>query len=101
LICEEKIKAMSNELTDQKLEEILARCKATTRGPWKSYIEGRDHECGSDFIMTGTEYQRGNDIELVGGLKQFDQDFIASAKQDIPLLIDEIRRLKILLARVK
>jgi hypothetical protein len=92
---------MNNEISDQQLDEILARCNATTAGPWKSYVEGRDHESGSDFIMTGTEQQRGNDIELIGALKQFDQDFIASAKQDIPLLVNEIRELKKLLANIK
>jgi hypothetical protein len=85
---------MSQEIiSDQEIIEILARCNATTPGPWKSYIEGRDHECGSDFIMTGSRKQRGKDIELSGATRA-DQDFIASAKQDIPRLINEIRRLK-------
>jgi len=43
--------------------------------------------------MTGTDLNRGNDIELIGASKS-DLDFIASAKQDIPILIEEIRRLK-------
>jgi len=91
---------MSFEISDQELEQILARCNATTAGPWKSYVEGRDHESGSDFIMTGMEPQRGNDIELIGALKQYDQDFIASAKQDIPLLVNEIKRLKKLINKI-
>ena len=85
---------MSQELiSEQELKGIQARCEASTPGPWKSYIEGRDHTSGSDFIMTGSEKNRGEDIELSGATKS-DQDFIASAKQDIPLLISEIRRLK-------
>lgn len=92
---------MSHEISDQKLDEILARCNATTGGPWKSYVEGRDHDCGSDFIMTGTDQHRGNDIELTGTLKQFDQDFIANAKQDIPMLVNEVKRLKKLLTDIK
>jgi hypothetical protein len=91
---------MNFEISDQELEQILARCNATTAGPWKSYVEGRDHESGSDFIMTGTEAQRGNDIELIGALKQYDQDFIASAKQDIPLLVSEIKRMKKLVNKI-
>ncbi len=75
-------------LSDKELTEIEERCEKSTPGPWKSYIEGRDHESGSDFIMTG-----GDDIELTGATKE-DQDFIASAKQDIPRLLNEIRRLK-------
>ncbi|EJO76345.1 hypothetical protein LEP1GSC079_0852 [Leptospira interrogans str. FPW1039] len=54
---------------------------ASTPGP---FIEGRDHTSGSDFIRTSK-----NDIEL-SGASLADQDFIASAKQDIPRLIAEI-----------
>ncbi len=53
-----------------------------------SYVEGRDHDSGSNFIMTSE-----NDIELSGATIA-DQDFIAHARQDIPKLLNEIRRLK-------
>jgi hypothetical protein len=47
---------MSSEtITEEELAEIAARCDSTTVGPWKSYVEGRDHTAGSDFIMTGTD----------------------------------------------
>ncbi len=82
-----------NEISDNELDEILARCNQTTPGPWTSFIEGRDHSSGSDFIMTGTNDSRGNDIELSGASKA-DQDFIACAKQDIPRLVAEIKRLR-------
>jgi hypothetical protein len=59
-------------------------------------VEGRDHDSGSNFIMTGTDTARGNDIELTGATVA-DQDFIAHARQDIPQLLAEIRRLKSLL----
>ena len=80
----------------EEINEILTRCNKTTKGPWKSYIEGRDHTSGSSFIMTGPPNNRGNDIELIGATSD-DQDFIAYAKQDIPNLIDEINRLKCIL----
>src|SRR5882757_7084383 len=54
------------------------------QGPWKSYIEGRDHTSDSNFIMTG-----GEDIELLGATEA-DQVFIAHARQDIPQLLAEI-----------
>lgn len=79
------------ELSVERLEQILDNCLKTTQGPWVSYVEGRDHESGSNFIMTGD-----NDIELTGATIA-DQDFIASAKQDIPRLIMEIFRLRKLL----
>ena len=71
-----------------EIKMIKERCDKATPGPWKSFVEGRDHLSGSDFIRTA-----GDDIELTGATID-DQDFIASCRQDIPLLIDEIERLK-------
>ncbi|QQL50037.1 hypothetical protein [Mucilaginibacter ginkgonis] len=59
----------------------------------ETYIEGRDHESGDDFIMTGIGFGNEDDINLQNTSKA-DIDFIANAKQDIPRLIQEIRRLK-------
>lgn len=67
------------------LEELYSE---TTKGPWKSWIEGRDHESGSDFIGTS-----GNDIELIGA-SRVDQDFIAVAHSYLPRLIQELKSLR-------
>jgi len=75
-------------LSLDELTEIRNRSEQATPGPWKSYIEGRDCQSGSSFIMTG-----GEDIYL-SGASLADQDFIASARQDIPRLIAEIERLR-------
>lgn len=80
-------------ITEQELREIELRCMKAQSGPWKAYIEGRDHESGSDIIKTGESDQGGEDIEI-SGATQADYDFIAHARQDIPKLIEEIRRLK-------
>jgi len=80
-------------ITEEELMQIEQRANSAQAGPWKAYIEGRDHESGSDFIMTGTDDQRGEDIELIGATNA-DYDFIAHARQDIPRLITEIRELK-------
>jgi hypothetical protein len=80
-------------LGDEELESIRQRCENATRGPWRSFVEGRDHTSGSSFIMTGNDGRRGYDIELSGATIA-DQDFIAHARQDIPLLLAEIVRLK-------
>jgi hypothetical protein len=80
-------------LDSPELEAIGLRWARTTPGPWKSYVEGRDHTSGSSFIMTGEGDRRGPDIELSGATAA-DQDFIASAHQDVPLLLAEIERLK-------
>jgi hypothetical protein len=84
-------------ITEAKLEEIERRYEAATPGPWKSYVEGRDHQSGSNFIETrGVDGSRGPDIEIIGAAVA-DQDFIAAAREDVPVLVEEIRRLQGLL----
>lgn len=87
-------------MKDNEIKEIEDRCKLTTPGPWKSLVEGRDIESGDSFIMTGISdgeeiwsKNRGADFYLTGTTTA-DQDFIAHARQDIPKLIAEIKRLK-------
>ncbi|MDE6779918.1 MAG: hypothetical protein K2J40_00455 [Ruminococcus sp.] len=75
-------------MNDKELEAIRSRCEKATSGPWISYIEGRDIECGSSFIQTA-----GDDLEITGA-STADYDFIAHAKQDIITLLDEIERLR-------
>lgn len=76
------------ELTDLELEEIENLCSSATPGPWISWVEGRDHTSGDSVITTG-----GEDIYLTGATIS-DQDFIAHARQDVPKLIAEIKRLR-------
>ena len=85
-------------LTGDQIDEIERRVNKASLGPWKSFIEGRDHTSGSSFIMTGSENRRGNDLEL-SGVTADDQDFIAAARQDIPLLLAEVRRLRLLVSK--
>jgi hypothetical protein len=83
-------------VNDLPFTEILAaiaqRCDQATAGPWKSYIEGRDHSSGDNFIMTA-----GPDIYLIGASIE-DQDFIAHARQDLPFLVQEVQRLRAIVA---
>jgi hypothetical protein len=72
----------------EALRAIEQCCAAATIGPWKSFVEGRDHTSGSSFIRTGR-----NDFEL-SGVTAADQDFIAHARQDVPMLVAEIRNLR-------
>lgn len=87
---------MSEMLSDEELNSIAGRVAAATPGPWRSFIEGRDHQSGSNFIMTGGIGSRGEDIELTGATVA-DQDFIAAARQDIPRLVHAVRTLQSLL----
>lgn len=82
-------------LTESELARIQAMCEAARPGPWKASIEGRDHESGSSFIQTV-----GEDIELTGATNA-DFDFIASARQDVPRLLCEVRELRQQLARLR
>lgn len=83
-------------LDSKKLAEIQARVDAASAGPWKAFIEDRDHTSGSSFIMVGQGSSRGQDIELSGATTG-DYDFIAHARQDVPALIEEVRRLNALM----
>lgn len=83
-------------LTRQELHDIRARCAAATPGPWKAFLEGREHESGADFIRTGEDTTRGDDIEMSGATPA-DFEFIANARQDVPRLLNEIERLRSLL----
>jgi hypothetical protein len=76
-----------------ELEAIRRRCEAATAGPCESFVEGRDHLGGNDFIRTGGLDDQSPDIELLRA-STADQDFIAHARQDIPRMLDEIERLK-------
>jgi hypothetical protein len=87
-------------MTPEELQQIQERCDRATPGSWQSYIEGRDCESGSSFIMTGIApgeniwgESRGEDIYLPGATNA-DQDFVAHARQDIPRLVTEIRWLQ-------
>jgi hypothetical protein len=77
-----------NRVDEQYLQEVESRSTAATPGPWVSFVEGRDHTSGSNFVRTTLD-----DIEFSGATVA-DQDFIAHARQDVPLLVTEVRRLR-------
>lgn len=83
---------MENSLAEEVLLEIEKRCLNTTAGPWRASVEGRDHLGGDSVIIRGTADE--DDLYLFPGATADDYDFIANARQDIPILIEEIRRLK-------
>jgi len=85
--------ALDGFMTNDQLSDIEQRCNAATSGPWQSFIEGRDHSSGSSFIRTGGLDNSSPDIELYGA-SHADYDFIAHARQDIPALLSQIRRVQ-------
>ena len=82
-------------MTESELREMETRCNRATKGPWESFVEGRDHFSGSNFIRTGGLDDTSPDIELSGASVE-DQDFIAHARQDVPALLAEVRRLRVI-----
>jgi hypothetical protein len=91
---------VATELYDE-LEQIERRSLSGTPGPWQAFVEGRDHYGGDDFIRTGGLDDDAPDmyVALHVGTRSVpappeDLDFIASARQDGPRLVAEIRRLR-------
>jgi hypothetical protein len=87
-------------LEDDELDAIEARCRAASPGPWKAFVEGRDHWGGDDFIRV-SDLDEEPDMYVsradAGGIRPasvVDLDFIAAARQDIPALLAEVRRLR-------
>jgi hypothetical protein len=86
---------MFDELSDEELDRIECLIDAATQGPWFSYVVGRDTEVGSNCIEVGYCNELGSfkSIEVLG-CTVADQDFIASARQDVPRLLLEVRTLR-------
>lgn len=91
-------------IPDAELDAIEARAAAATSGPWESFVEDRDHTSGDDFIRTGGLDDDAPDMyvslsywkEPLGTMPApaADLDFIAAARQDVPSLVAEVRRLR-------
>jgi hypothetical protein len=85
-------------ISDDDLAEISRRCEAATPGPWRSMVEGRDHQSGDSFIMIGVGPERREDLYLSVGdgrpASSADHDFIAAAREDVPRLLAEVDRLR-------
>ena len=91
------------EFDEADLDAIEARAGAATPGPWKAFVEGRDHLSGDDFLRTGGLDDSAPDmyVSLAYSNKSGavpaspnDLDFIASSRQDVPRLVAEARRLR-------
>jgi hypothetical protein len=77
------------------LERIERLAAAASAGPWISYVVGRETDAFWNCIELGTCTELGSfkSIELTGGTVA-DQDFIAGARQYLPRLVLEVRKLK-------
>jgi hypothetical protein len=89
------------QLTEEELDRIEARASAASKVPWQSFIEGRDHCGGDNFIRVGGLDDDEPDMYVsrstgTGLLPTSvaDLDFIAASRQDVPRLLREVRRLR-------
>jgi hypothetical protein len=87
-------------MTDADLDEIEQRAAGASPAPWTSFVEGRDHLGGDDFIRV-SDSDDEPDLYLSRAVDQgvvpasvADLDFVAYARQDIPRLLAEVRRLR-------
>jgi hypothetical protein len=83
-----------HSISPEELDEIQAAADGATRGPWTPFIEERQPIGGSSVIWVG-----GDDFDADMYLWLGDDmapgelfDFVAYARQDVPWLVDEIRR---------
>ena len=108
-------------LTDQQLDDIDARQKAATPGPWGVYQYGGDSliEIAADLEDTGCGYQARRTVcrfdeepldndpthrewtaDEYWAQVQADARFIAHAPEDVDALVAEVRRLRAVLPAI-
>lgn len=87
----------SPPISDAELDEMVRRADAAAPAPWEPFVEGRDHTSGDDFIRTGglDDSQPDMYVSLDGTPAPPPVlDFIGHARQDVPRLVAEVRRLQ-------
>jgi hypothetical protein len=79
-------------LGDQELEEIARRCQAATAGPWRAFLESEGGLGGSSVICVSDTEDAADLYVWLGATlaPDADFDFVASARQDIPRLLDAV-----------
>ena len=87
-------------MDDDELRELERLEHAATPGPWLSWVEGRDGGGGDSFIQASHDDDQTDiyvDIRVAEAFhpaSAADQDFIAAARNAVPRLVAEIRRLQ-------
>lgn len=81
-------------MTDLRLDEIETRCNAATPGPWGVCTCSLNGPCSNE---KGVRVSFCTDGLPDRADYPLDAEFIAHARQDIPSLIAEVRRLRIAL----
>ena len=88
-------------MDDATLDRLLALSKAADPAPWQSWVEGRDGLGGDTFIMVGAGNDRREDLYLTrdsGPADAATYDLLAEARNALPALVAEIKRLRSVLS---
>ncbi|MFE6054845.1 hypothetical protein ACFQ6N_29170 [Kitasatospora sp. NPDC056446] len=97
---------MNESLTEADLDAMERRISGATPGPWVPLLETRSATGGGSFIQVAPDAAEQDDEiylrrftggrEVLGPDRQADADldFVASAREDMPRLVAEVRRLK-------
>ena len=94
---------MSGVMSEARLAEIEARERAATPGPWRRWV-GKLTQSVSVMQGTGRDevvHWTGFDNSHLSGNRRANGAFIAHARQDVPELTAEVRRLRNELAAMK
>ena len=84
-----------SESDSRRISEIATRAEAATLGPWWEFLESRGGLGGSSMISARSD-ELSPDIYLWHGAKiapDSDIEFVAHARQDVPLLLAAARSL--------
>lgn len=76
------------QVTDLDIDAIEERANAATPGPWETA-----YDTGESIHAEPTLYAPGN-VEIAATFRADDDRFIAHAREDVPALIAEVRRLR-------
>jgi len=88
---------IEHHVSDAELDELRQLSASAAPAPWRAMVEGRDHSSGDSFIMIGRDDDRDEDMYVSrdsGPASASDLDFIATARNYLPRLIDEIAELR-------
>lgn len=86
-----------SELTEDVLRKLEALVEAATPGPWEAFLEEHGGLAGCSFIRMGSFDDAVPDMYVYHEEKIApgrDLDFIAAARNYMPSLLAEIRRLR-------
>jgi hypothetical protein len=90
----------ADELSDEVLQRLANASDQADPGPWVAVVDGRDQIGGDSFILVGDRDDRRTDLYVTRDhvpASAADLDVIALGRTYLPMLVDEVRRLRGLL----